>query len=154
VLALNTGHSSTSTSDVEPPVSCTIVAPRGNNFAPADAGEEGAVTSHEVAHNDLIRDTEPETTLEEREGYQIVKAIAGSGVKPQRVFHRDSKSHFAILLDDNNRKPIACLHFVGKAKNYLGLFDADKVETRHEIETLDDIYQHASKIREAVKLFA
>lgn len=71
-------------------------------------------TSAEAAADGLDRDTEIETTLEELEGYQIVKAIAYGDVKPQRVTHRDAKSYFAVLLDDNNRKPIARLHFNGK----------------------------------------
>ena len=131
------------------------VALGGNSFSEVEPGaQEEAVTSHVAVQEDLDRDTEIETTPEELEGYQIIKAIACSEVKPQRVVHRDSKSYFAILLDDNNRKPIARLHFNGKAKKYLGLFDADKVETRHEIDSLDDIYQHASSIRAAVKLLA
>ncbi|WP_456286396.1 type I restriction enzyme HsdR N-terminal domain-containing protein [Microbacterium sp. JZ70] len=107
------------------------------------------VSSESVVEQDLNRDTEIETTLEELEGYQIVKAIACSEVKPQRVVHRDQKSYFAILLDDNNRKPVARLHFNTKQK-YLGLLDEAKTETRHPIETLDEIYDHADAIREAV----
>ncbi|SFN82374.1 type I restriction endonuclease [Mycetocola miduiensis] len=112
-----------------------------------------AVTSRPVAEDDLDRDTELETTLEELEGYQIVKAIACSEVRPHRVVHRDAKSYFAVLLDDNNRKPIARLHFNGKRQKYLGLFDADKNETRYAIESLDEIYHHASAIREMVKAY-
>ncbi|WP_442922198.1 hypothetical protein [Microbacterium sp. Root553] len=70
-----------------------------------------AATSAEVVEADLDRDTEIETSLEELEGYQIVKAIACGEVKPQRVTHRDAKSYFAVLLDDDNRKPVARLHF-------------------------------------------
>jgi hypothetical protein len=108
-----------------------------------------AVTSEPVAENDLNRDTEIETTLEELEGYQIVKAIACGEIKPQRVTHRDAKSYFAVLLDDNNRKPIARLHFNARQK-YLGLLDEDKAETRHPLDSLDEIYAHADAIREAV----
>lgn len=107
------------------------------------------VTSEPVAESDLDRDTEIETTLEELEGYQIVKAIACGEVSPQRITHRDAKSYFAVLLDDNNRKPIARLHFNTRQK-YLGILDEGKVETRHSIDSLDEIYQHASAIREAV----
>jgi hypothetical protein len=110
-----------------------------------------ALASEPVALDDLDRDTGVTTTLEELTGYQIVKAIACSEVKPQRIVSRDAKSYFAILLDDNNRKPIARLHFNGKAKKYLGTFDADKNETRHEIDSLDDIYLHADAIRMAVR---
>ncbi|GAA2896521.1 type I restriction endonuclease [Microbacterium esteraromaticum] len=110
-------------------------------------------SSAEVAEADLDRDTEIETTLEELEGYQIVKAIACGEVKPQRVTQRDAKSYFAVLLDDNNRKPIARLHFNGKQK-YLGLLDEDKTETRHPIGDLDEIYVHAESIRQAVRRYA
>lgn len=109
--------------------------------------------SEGAALSDVQRDTEVETTLEEITGYQIVKAIACSEVKPQRITGRDAKSYFAVLLDDNNRKPIARLHFNGKARKYLGTFDADKTETRHLIESLDDIYLHAEVIRNAVRAF-
>lgn len=127
----------------------------GSNFSTRDASiSTGSVTSHAAAIDDLDRDTEIETTLEELEGYQIVKAIACSEVKPQRIVHRDSKSYFAILLDDNNRKPIARLHFNGKSIKYLGLFDSEKNETRHVIESLDDIYRHAEHIRSAVRALA
>jgi predicted type IV restriction endonuclease len=109
--------------------------------------------SEEAALSDVDRDTEIETTLEELTGYQIVKAIACSEVKPQRIVGRDAKSYFAIILDDNNRKPIARLHFNGKARKYLGTFDANKTETRHLIDSLDDIYLHAEAIRYAVRTF-
>lgn len=116
------------------------------------AGETPTATSAEVVEADLERDTEIETTLEELEGYQIVKAIACGEVKPQRITQRDAKSYFAVLIDDNNRKPLARLHFNGKQK-YLGLLDEDKVETRHPIEGLDEIYTYADSIREAVRRY-
>ena len=109
-------------------------------------------TSDEVVKEDLERDTEIETTLEELEGYQIVKAIGCGEVKTQRITHRDSKSYFAVLVDDNNRKPVARLHFNGKQK-YLGLLDEDKVEIRYPIDDLDEIYAHAESIREAVRRY-
>lgn len=109
-------------------------------------------TSAQVAEADLERDTEIVTTLEELEGYQIVKAIACGEVKPARVTHRDAKSYFAVLLDDNNRKPIARLHFNGRQK-YLGLLDEGKQETRHPIGDLDEIYAYVEPIREAVRRY-
>jgi hypothetical protein len=90
-----------------------------------------------------------ETTLEEIEGYQIIRAIACSEVAPARIVHRDTKSYMGILLDDNNRRPIARLHF-NTGQKYVGLFDEDKVETRHPIASLDEIYEHAEHIRKTV----
>ncbi|WP_426623458.1 type I restriction endonuclease [Leifsonia sp. McL0607] len=125
-----------------------------SNYASSEAGTEEAIASQGPAADNLTGDSEIETTLEELEGYHIVKAIACSEVKPERVSQRDSKSYFAILLDDNNRKPLARLHFNGKAKKYLGLFDGDKNETRHEISSLDEIYSFADEIRTAVRRYA
>lgn len=91
-----------------------------------------------------------ETTLEEIEGFQIVRAIACSEVAPSRIFQRDNKSYFGILLDDNNRKPIARLWF-NTSQKYIGVFDADKNETRHPIESLDEIYRFADDLRRTVQ---
>ncbi|GAA1422797.1 type I restriction endonuclease [Agrococcus citreus] len=124
-----------------------------SGYTPSLDSQPAAVTSAPVAEKDLDRDTEVETTLEELEGYQIVKAIACSEVKPSRIANRDAKSYFAVLLDDNNRKPIARLHFNGQKQKYLGLFDENKVEVRHAIESLDGIYEHADAIREAVRRY-
>ncbi|OYN85418.1 type I restriction endonuclease [Parenemella sanctibonifatiensis] len=122
----------------------------GAPHAPAASNADAdALTSESVAEDNLKRDSEIDTTLEELEGYQIVKAIACSAVKPQRIFHRDQKSYFAVLLDDNNRKPIARLHFNTKQK-YVGIFDDSKTETRHPIDSLEEIYTLADAIRETV----
>ncbi|MGP5164742.1 type I restriction endonuclease [Arthrobacter rhombi] len=105
-----------------------------------------SVTSEEVVAEDLAHDG-IETTFEELEGFQIVRAIVCSNVKPHRVVYRDAKSYFAVLLDDNNRRTIARLHF-NRSQKYLGVFDDNKVETRHPITSLDEIYDYADKLRE------
>ena len=92
------------------------------------------------------------TTEEETEGYNIVKAIVRTEVDSKRIVARDTQSYFGILLDDNNRKPIARLHF-NRAQKYIGLFDADKKETRHPIETLDDIFLHTDALKATANLY-
>lgn len=112
----------------------------------ADSPDE-AIDTSPVVQDGII------TTEEELAGYQVVKAIACSEVKPQRIANRDAKSYFAILLDDNNRKPIARLHFNAKSQKYIGVFDENKAETRHPINDVDDIYQWASQIRDTVRSY-
>ncbi len=51
------------------------------------------------------------TTAEETEGFYAVRAILRSLVDPKRIVMRDAQSYCAILLDDNNRKPICRLRF-------------------------------------------
>lgn len=113
----------------------------------SDGDLAASVNSAEIVEADLADDG-IETTFEELEGFQIIRAIVCSHVKPQRVVYRDAKTYFAVLLDDNNRRPIARLHF-NRSQKYLGVFDENKAETRHPISTLDEIYAHAEQLREA-----
>jgi hypothetical protein len=85
------------------------------------------------------------TTQEEVSGFHIVQAIASKLVDPKRVVIRDAKSYCAILLDDNNRKTIARMHFNGLTTKYVGMF-VGKDETRVMISELTEIYQLASQI--------
>ncbi len=80
------------------------------------------------------------TTDDEIAGFRIVQAIAARHVDPGRIVIRDSKSYCAILLDDNNRKPLARLHFNSPTTRYVGTF-AGKAETRHLVSAPIDIYK-------------
>lgn len=102
-------------------------------------------------------DTEPasaseiETTPEEIEGYNIVRSIGSELVSPDRIVMRDSKSYCAVLLDDNNRKPIARLRFNSPTTKYLGVFDADKNEDYRQVDGPVEIYQHKKAILSRIK---
>jgi len=91
-----------------------------------------------------------ETTVEEVEGFYAVKAILHDMVSPGRIFARDAKSYFAIILDDNNRKPICRLRFDGSNK-YIGVFDENKTETRLPVAAPEDIFEYADRVRESLK---
>jgi predicted type IV restriction endonuclease len=92
------------------------------------------------------------TTEEEIEGFRIVRAIVCSEVPVARVVARDTKTYCGVLLDDNNRKPIARLWF-NRSKKYLGVFDEQKVETRIPLERIEDIYAHADLLRQTVSRY-
>ena len=64
---------------------------------------------------------------------------------------RDTKSYCGILLDDNNRKPISRFHF-NYSQKYIG-FISDKQEERLPIQNLNDIYQYADRLVQAVKSY-
>jgi predicted type IV restriction endonuclease len=91
------------------------------------------------------------TTDEEREGFMVVKAIAREVISSKRVFMRDAKSYCAVLIDNNNRRPLARLHF-NRSTKYLGLFDKDD-EERVALDSLDQIYDHAERIRATAKKY-
>ncbi|MBP5146173.1 restriction endonuclease, partial [Pseudomonas protegens] len=92
------------------------------------------------------------TTLEELEGYHIVRAVVRSVVDAKRIVQRDTQSYFGILLDDNNRKPICRLHF-NRSQKYIGIFDQDKVETRHPINSVDEIYEYSEHLKKTVGFY-
>lgn len=98
--------------------------------------------------------SEVETTADETEGFNIIRAIASELVDPSRVVMRDQRSYCAILLDDNNRKPIARLWFNSDTARYLGTFDAQKEETRHPIQQIVEIFKHRNAILDRVKAMA
>jgi hypothetical protein len=87
-----------------------------------------------------------ETTQVEIDGFNIVRAICSKLVKPERVIMRDAKSYCAILLDDNNRKTLARLHFNSPTARYLGLFTGKNEEQRRPVSGPVDIYQHSDAI--------
>jgi hypothetical protein len=89
------------------------------------------------------------TTLEELEGYHIVRAVVRSVVDAKRIVQRDTQSYFGILLDDNNRKPICRLHF-NRSQKYIGIFDEEKNETRHPIGSVDEIYDYSDHLKKTV----
>jgi predicted type IV restriction endonuclease len=95
-------------------------------------------------------DPEVVTTDDEREGYMIVKAIAREIIPAKRILIRDAKSYCAVLVD-NNRKPLARLHF-NRSVKYIGLFDGE-AEDRIIIESLDRIYDYSDRIRATARKY-
>ena len=111
------------------------------------------VDSPEPEMENITKDeVDIQTTADELEGFHIVKAITRAVIDAPRIVHRDTKSYFGILIDDNNRKPICRLHF-NRNQKYIGLFDLEKNETRHPIETLDDIYTFSDELKATAALY-
>ena len=92
------------------------------------------------------------TTQDELDGFYIVRAILHEVVDVSRVTHRDTKSYFGILLDDNNRKPICRLHF-NTSQKYISLFDQQRAETKHPIQNLNEIYQFSAQLKATIALY-
>jgi hypothetical protein len=117
---------------------------------PAEAEQSQGGTSEQANDTELADGIdEILTTEDELEGYRIMRAIVCSEVDISRVVIRDTKTYCGVLLDDNNRKPIARL-WMNRSKKYLGVFDENKIETRIPIADVTDIYQHADQLRMTV----
>lgn len=107
-----------------------------------DPDPEGDGVSEEKTTSDI------HTTQDEIEGYLLVKSILRGTIETDRVIMRDAKSYCAILLDDNNRKPIVRLHFNGRQK-HIGVFDGGSDE-KFSINSLDEILDFKDRIRNTV----
>ena len=90
------------------------------------------------------------TTQDEIDGFAIIKAIAREVVPVKRITMRDAKSYCAILLDDNNRKPICRLYFNNPERKRIALF-TNKQEEMIPIDDLDAIYDFADRIKAAIQ---
>jgi hypothetical protein len=93
-----------------------------------------------------------ETTVEEMEGFYIVKAIAREKVEGSRIAYRDAQTYFSILLDDNNRKTICRLYLNGK-KKHIGLLNDQKQELRMDLASLEDVYKFKDQILATIDLY-
>ncbi|WP_430481785.1 type I restriction endonuclease [Rossellomorea marisflavi] len=95
-------------------------------------------------------DNEIHTTEEEIEGYVLVKLILKEEIDPARVYYRDNKSYFNVLLDNNIRRWICRLGF-NNANKYMQLNNEDK--TTIKIDSVNDILIHKDKLLEVAKSF-
>ncbi|NKM78361.1 restriction endonuclease [Rhizobium leguminosarum bv. viciae] len=113
-----------------------------------------ADTEEVIEKIDTPVEEEPDvvTTDEEREGYMIVKAIVRDTISSKRVMMRDQKSYCGILIDNNNRKPLARLWF-NRSVKYIGLFDGES-EERLIVDSLDQIYDYSDRLRATAKKYA
>lgn len=90
------------------------------------------------------------TTQDEIEGFQIVKAILREILPADRIYFRDTQSYFGILLDDNNRKPLARLHF-NSANKYIEMFHKGKdLGEKVAIQNIDEIYKYKKDLLDTV----
>ncbi len=90
------------------------------------------------------------TTHDELEGFHTVRAIVRGIVASKRVTMRDAQSYCAILLDDNNRKPICRLRFNNNQKLRIGVFNEKKEEEQFGLDAVDDIHSFTEQLKKTV----
>lgn len=86
------------------------------------------------------------TTEEELEGYYIVKSIVREVIAADRIGHKDTIQYMSIILDSSKRKPICRLYF-NSAQKYLHLRNEERAYERVDIESIDDIYKYADRLK-------
>lgn len=90
------------------------------------------------------------TSAEELEGFHTVRSIVRGLVGAKRVVMRDAQTYCAVLLDDNNRKPICRLRFNNLEKLKLGVFNDKKEEDVVALESVDDIHNYSEQLKATV----
>ena len=76
----------------------------------------------------------------------MVRAIVSQVLDIKRVTMRDQRSYCAVLVDNNNRRPLCRLWF-NSSRKYLGLFDDAKTESRILLSEVTDIFRFAEQLR-------
>jgi hypothetical protein len=106
--------------------------------------------THSESETTECKDTEIITTPEEIEAYTICKVVLKDSIPLDRLFYRDNRSYFNILLDDNIRRWILRVRF-----NSIGMKIElnDEKHTVYELESPIDIYNHADEIINVVEKF-
>lgn len=83
------------------------------------------------------------TTPQELESYTVTKVVLKDIIEPNRVFYRDNRSYFNVLVDDSNRKWVIRIYF-NKSRHFFILHDDDNTEIDFDDPT--DIYNYADQI--------
>ncbi|MEW6104563.1 MAG: type I restriction endonuclease [bacterium] len=116
-----------------------------------EGDRQGAEAEKQIggqAKEDLI-----ETTMEEIESYYIVKSILRQAIDSNRIYYRDFKTCFSILVDNSIRKPV-CRFYLLKDSKQIALLDENKNEIKHEIASLDDIYKYSQQLINIAKAYS
>ena len=92
------------------------------------------------------------TSDEERDGYNIVRAILSEVVDPRRIAMRDQQTYCSVLLDDSNRKPL-CRMWFNSPRKYLSLFDATKAERKFALEDVAGIFRYSAELKESARCY-
>ena len=92
------------------------------------------------------------TTIDELNGFAIVKAILRTEVEAKRITYKDTESYFGILLDNNIRKWICRIYINTKAK-YVIISDENKKGIKHVLGTLDDLYNLSNELKDSLKKY-
>ncbi|CAM5248148.1 type I site-specific deoxyribonuclease OS=Lysinibacillus sphaericus OX=1421 GN=LS41612_10600 PE=3 SV=1 [Lysinibacillus sphaericus] len=99
-----------------------------------------------------VKDDGIVTTPEELKSYSIVKVILKDAIAPERVFYRDNRSYFNIIIDNNIRRWIIRVFFE-KNRNFIVLNDAatDKERTVLDFVHPIDLLNYSEQILNTVQ---
>lgn len=117
---------------------------KGAMTTPSNSVPVASITESEPA---APQEPQVVTTPEELEAFYAVRAILRDIVPSRRVTIRDAQSYCAVLLDDNNRRPVCRLRFNNLQKLRVGIFNENKEEEIFELAQPDDIFNYAEQLK-------
>ncbi|MCL2550255.1 MAG: type I restriction enzyme HsdR N-terminal domain-containing protein [Methanimicrococcus sp.] len=116
------------------------------NIAPMEAVQDEVPISEQQAEEERI------TTLEEFEAFAIVKSIAREICDVNRLTYQHTRDYTVVLFDNHTWKRI-CRFWFNRKQKYITIPDENKNPVRYDISNLNDIYEHADKIKEVCKRY-
>jgi hypothetical protein len=128
-----------------------MINDRLKNAMREDQTTQPTVAVAEGVVNDNEEETE-EPTPEEMEGYYTVRAILRDHVDLKRISYRKMTNFFAVLLDDNIRKPLLRL-YLDRDKKIFEVFDDFKNAERYDYTNIADVYAHVQEMIESVEIY-
>lgn len=85
-------------------------------------------------------------TPSEQQALEHIRRICGPEIAPERIVGRPAQSYLAVLLDNNNRRTIARLHFSAASRKHIGVFEG-RDESRHAIGGPSDVGEYSDELR-------
>lgn len=106
----------------------------------------------EVDEKDIEEKSKIITTFEEMSAFAIVKSILRKSIDSKRITYRDTESYFGVLVDNNGRKWVCRINLDSKNKHII-ISDENKNGVRHELSSLDDIYELEKELVNSVNKY-
>lgn len=106
--------------------------------------EVAATTEQEAIDPEII------TTQEEIEGYVTVKVLIKDTLPPERVYYRDNRSYFNVLIDDNIRKWV-CRLYLNSSNKSIMLNNEER--TVLPLESVSDLINYKDQLNQVAQNF-
>lgn len=112
-------------------------------------------SSTELANESLPEEQQEEssliiTTEEEIQSFYIIKSILAETIDLNRIFYKDTQNYFAITVDDKVTRWICRIYLKENVKFFI-ITDDNKVQTRYDIQDVDDLYTYKELFIERCK---
>lgn len=117
----------------------------GDSANMANSHEETAINEEKEESK-----TQIETTIEELEGFAIIKSILRNEIELSRITYKDTVRYFNVTIDNNIRKTLCRLYLNTKQK-YIAFINDDKKEEKQPIEVIDNLYDFSDLLKEKLE---